>query len=146
MTHTRASDEAQIRALIDDQARAIRAKDIRGSVSRYAPDVLLFDVVTPLHSVGSDTVGKRLSEWFATFQGPIGFELRDLSITTGEDVAFSHCLKRVSATATGGDKLDMWGRATVCYRKLDGQGLITHEHAWVPFDAQSGQASLALEP
>jgi ketosteroid isomerase-like protein len=40
----------------------------------------------------------------------------------------------------------MWWRATVCYRKLDGQWMITHEHASVPFDAQSGQASLALEP
>ena len=40
----------------------------------------------------------------------------------------------------------MWWRATVCYRKLDGRWLVTHEHASVPFDAQSGQASLGLEP
>jgi uncharacterized protein (TIGR02246 family) len=141
-----ADDEAQIRALIDDQAKAIRAKDIGGSVARYAPDVLLFDVVNPLRSIGSDAVRKRLSEWFATFQGPIGYELRDLSITTGEDVAFCHSLNRISATTTDGKKLDMWWRATVCYRKLDGRWMVTHEHASVPFDVKSGQASLALEP
>ena len=38
----------RIRALIDDQAKAIRAKDVNGSVSGYAPDVLVFDVVNPL--------------------------------------------------------------------------------------------------
>jgi uncharacterized protein (TIGR02246 family) len=141
-----ADDEASIRALIDDQAKAIRAKDIGGSVSGYAPDVLLFDVVNPLRSVGSDAARKRLAEWFSTFQGPIGYELRDLIITTGENVAFSHSLNRVSAMTTDGEKLDMWWRATVCYRKLDGRWMVTHEHASVPFDAKSGRASLALEP
>jgi hypothetical protein len=34
MTDLRAKDEAQIRALIDDQAKAIRAKDIGGSMSK----------------------------------------------------------------------------------------------------------------
>jgi uncharacterized protein (TIGR02246 family) len=146
MTDTRADDEAQIRALVDDQTKAIRAKDIGRRMSKYTPDVLLFDVVNPLRSVGSSAVRKRLSEWFATFQGPIGFELRDLSITAGEDVAFSHSLSQVSATTAGGDKLDMWWRATACYRKLDGQWLVTNEHASVPFDAQSSRASLGLEP
>jgi uncharacterized protein (TIGR02246 family) len=142
----RANDEARIRALIDDQAKAIRARDIGGSVSRCAPDILLFDVVNPLQSVGSDAARKRVTEWFATFQGPIGYELRDLSITTGDDVAFSHSLNRVSATTTDGEKLEMWWRATVCYRKLDGRWMVTHEHASVPFDRKSGRASLDLEP
>jgi uncharacterized protein (TIGR02246 family) len=142
----RANDEARIRGLIDDQAKAIRAKDIDGSVSNYAPDVLLFDVVNPLRSVGSDAARKRLAEWFSSFRGPIGYELRDLSITTGDDVAFAHSLSRVSATTTDGKKLDMWWRATVCYRKIDGAWMVTHEHASVPFDVESGQASLDLKP
>ena len=50
----RTTAEAEIRALIEEQAKAIRAKDVDGSVSSYAPDVLLFDVVNPLRSTGSD--------------------------------------------------------------------------------------------
>jgi len=142
----RANDEARIRALIDDQAKAIRTKDIDGSVACYAPDVLLFDVVNPLQYVGSEAARKRLAEWFSSFRGPIDYELRDLSITTGDDAAFAHSLNRVSATTTDGRKLDMWWRATVCYRKLDGQWMVTHEHASVPFDVASGQASLDLKP
>ena len=138
--------EAEIRGLIDDQAKAIRAKDIDGSVSNYASDVLLFDVVNPLRSVGSDAARKRLAEWFSSFRSPIGYELRDLSITTGDDVAFAHSVSRVSATTTDGKKLDMWWRATVCYRKIDGAWMVTHEHASVPFDVESGQASLDLKP
>ena len=76
----RANDEARIRALIDDQAKAIRARDISGSVSRYAPDILLFDVVNPLQPSDRGRRNSALAEWFSSFQGPIGYELRDLSI------------------------------------------------------------------
>ena len=51
-------------------------------------------------------------------------------------MAFSHSLNRVSATTTDGEKLDMWWRATVCYRKIDGKWMVTHEHASVPFDVE----------
>ena len=138
--------EAEIRALMEEQARAVRAGDVEGSVSNYAPDVLLFDVVRPLQSVGSDAARKRLAEWFASIQGPIGYELRDLSVSAGDDVAFGQSLNRVSATTTDGRKLDMWWRATICYRRIDGAWMVTHEHASVPFDIASGRASLDLEP
>ena len=140
----KATAEAEIRALIEDQAKAIRAKDVDGSVASYAADVLLFDVVNPLQSTGSDAARARLAEWFASFRGPIGYELRDLSIAAGDEVAFCHSLNR--ATTTGGQKLDMWWRATVCYRRIDGAWMVTHEHASVPFDVASGRASLDLEP
>jgi uncharacterized protein (TIGR02246 family) len=142
----RTTFEAEIRALIEAQAEAIRAKDVDGSVSSYAPDVLLFDVVDPLRSTGSEAARKRLAEWFASFQDPIGYELRDLAITAADDVAFCHGLKRVRATTTAGQRLDMWWRATICYRKVDGAWQVTHEHASVPFDVASGRASLNLEP
>jgi uncharacterized protein (TIGR02246 family) len=141
-----AAVEAQIRALIDDQAEAIRAKDVDRSLSHHAPDVLLFDVVNPLRYVGVDAVRKRLVAWFSSLRGPIGYELRDLSISAGDDVAYSHSLNRVSATTTEGRKLDMWWRATVGYRKIDGAWRVTHEHASVPFDPASGQAALGLQP
>jgi uncharacterized protein (TIGR02246 family) len=141
-----ATAAAHIRALIDGQAEAIRAKDIDGSAANYAPDVLLFDVVNPLQSIGSDALRRRLAEWFSSFEGPIGYELRDLTIAAGDDVAFSHSLNHVSATTRDGKKLDMWWRATVCYRHIDGAWTITHAHASVPFDVASGQASLDLKP
>jgi ketosteroid isomerase-like protein len=138
--------EAEIRALIDKRVKAVRAKDVESSTASLALDVLLFDVVDPLQYRGSDAVRKRLAEWFASFEGPIGHEVSDLSIAASDDVAFSHGLNRVIGARIGGGKLDMWWRATVCYRKIDGSWMITHEHASVPFDAESDLASLALKP
>jgi uncharacterized protein (TIGR02246 family) len=144
--HAKATAEAEIRALIDAQATAIRAKDLDGSVASYAHDVLLFDVVNPLRSCRADALRERLAQWFASFEGAIEYELRDLSIAAGDDMGFSHSLNRVRATTTDSSKLDMWWRATVGYRKLDGAWLVTHQHASVPFDVASGQASLHLTP
>jgi uncharacterized protein (TIGR02246 family) len=140
------ADEAEIRALIEKWAQAIRDKDIDRRMSNYARDVLLFDVVNPLRYTGADAVRKRGEEWFGSFQGPIGYEIRDLRISVGGGVAFSHSLNRVSATRKDGRKLDMWWRATVCYRKLDGKWTVTHEHNSVPFDTATGKASLDLRP
>jgi ketosteroid isomerase-like protein len=144
--NSKATNEAQIRALIDDRAKAVRAKDVNGAISSIAPDILSFDVVNPLQHVGSDASRKRAEEWFSSFQGPIGYEIRDLSITAGETLGFSHGLSAVSATRPDGGQLDMWWRTTVCFRKIEGKWMITHEHNSVPFDVESGKASLDLKP
>ncbi len=116
------------------------------ATSGIAPDILTFDVVNPLQNIGSDASRKRVEEWFASFQGPINYETRDMNITAGDDVAFSHSLCHVGATKVDGGHLDMWWRSTICFRKIDGNWLVTDEHNSVPFDPKSGKASLDLKP
>lgn len=140
------TDEVQLRKIIEQWAKAVHTKDIAGLTSNYAPDILLFDVVNELQHVGSDAVRNRAAAWLATFEGPIDYEVRDLRITTGDDVAFCHSLNRISATRQDGQHVDMWVRATVCFRKLGGTWMLTHEHSSVPFDGESGKASLELKP
>jgi ketosteroid isomerase-like protein len=94
-----AVEEAQIRTLIDDRVRTVRAKDVNGALSSIAPEILSFDVVNPLQHIGSDSSRKRAEDWFSSFQGPIGYEIRNLNVTAGDDVAFSHGLSHVSATS-----------------------------------------------
>jgi ketosteroid isomerase-like protein len=140
------TDEQQILTLINDRTAAVCARDVDSSTANIAPDLVWFDVVNPLRHIGSDTLKKRAAEWFASFQGPIVYETRDLSITAGDGVAFSHGLCHVSATKTDGGLLEMWWRTTLCFRKLDGNWMVTHEHNSVPFDAETGGASLDLKP
>jgi ketosteroid isomerase-like protein len=143
---THISEEAQIRSLIENRARAVYNKDVAEAISDHAPDILLFDAVTPLQYVGLDTARRRTREWFSNYKGPIGYEIRDLDVTVGGDVAFCHYLYRVTGTMKSGQQVAMWVRATVCFCKIDGAWRVTHEHNSVPFDAESGKASLDLEP
>ena len=73
--NSKTADEAQIRQLVDGWARAIRDKNIEAAVSHYARDILLYDLAPPLVHKGVDMYKKELAEWFATFQGAVGFEV-----------------------------------------------------------------------
>jgi uncharacterized protein (TIGR02246 family) len=140
------ADESSIRQIIDERVRAIHEKDSDTLLSRHAPDVLSFDVLNPLRHSGADQIRGRAQKWLSSYQGPIGYEVRDLRVVAGDTVAFCHYLYRVSGTLKDGGEVDMWVRATVCLSKLDGEWAIVHEHQSVPFDVETGKASLDLKP
>jgi uncharacterized protein (TIGR02246 family) len=138
-------NKGQIRELIESWISSVRAKDVEGSAAPYAADVVAYDLINPLQYTGTETIKKRLTEWFSSFEGPIEIELRDLDITAGDDVAFCHGLHRVNGTKTDGTKLDMWWRTTLCLSKIDEKWTITHSHDSVPFNMENGMASLDLK-
>jgi ketosteroid isomerase-like protein len=84
----------EIRQLVDDFAAAVRSKNVDAVMSNFAPNVMTFDVVGPLQSIGTDAARKRSEEWFASFEGPIGYQIRDLTISAAGDIAFCHSLNQ----------------------------------------------------
>src|SRR6266700_4644408 len=143
---TKNNDEAEIKRVIEGGVEAFRARDIEGIMSMYAPELVSFDIVPPLRYVGADAYRKRWEETFSSFQGPIGYEVHDLSITVGDDVAFAHSLNRLSGTMNTGQKTDLWLRWTACFRKINGTWLIVHHQNSVPVDLANGKAVLDLKP
>ena len=146
-TRSRPVEETEIRRLVDACVSAIRGKDVDGLLSHYASDVRSFDLAPPLQTRGTDVYRKSLAGWFASFRGPIGYEVRDLSISAAEDVAFCHSLNRITGARTSGEDTDVWVRATFGCRKTGGRWVITHDHLSVPFEMEPPfKASLDLEP
>ena len=143
---TKKNDEAAIQRLLDDGIRSLHDKNIEGIMSLYAQEVVSFDIVPPLQYVGADAFRKVWEETFLVFQGPINYEIHDLSITVGDDVAFTHSLNRISGTLTNGQKTDLWLRWTACFRKINGKWLIVHHQNSVPVDLETGKAVLSLKP
>jgi ketosteroid isomerase-like protein len=142
--HTTANRN-KIRQLLDERTQAVRHKNVSASVAHLAPNAVSFDVVNPLQCSGVEGSRKRAEEWFSSFDGPIDYEIRDLSIVAAEDTAFAYGLSHLNATTNGG-QLDMFWRSTFCFRKTDGQWHIVHEHDSVPFNVHTGKASLDLKP
>src|SRR5947209_12219734 len=108
------NDEAAIQGLLDDCIRSFRDKNIEGIMSIYAQEVVSFDIVPPLRYIGADAFRKVWEEVFSSFQGPIDYEIHDLSITVGDDVAFGHSLKRIRGTLNTEKQTDLWLRCTAC--------------------------------
>lgn len=120
-SNNKTTDEAQICELIETWAKSVRTKDIDGVMANHAPDILLFDVPPPVQSRGADANRKSWEYFFPWFQDSGVFEIGELSITAGDDVALCHGLIRCGGTETNGDKVELTVRLTVCYRKIDGQ-------------------------
>jgi uncharacterized protein (TIGR02246 family) len=146
MATQHAIDEADIRQRIDKCVEAIRAMDLEEVTSIYAPDIVSFDIVPPLQHVGAEAKRKNWVDAFALYQRPLSYEIRDLTLTLGDDVAFGHSLNRISGTLKNGNRTDLWLRWTTCFRKIDGNWLIAHDQVSVPLDLESGRALLNLEP
>jgi ketosteroid isomerase-like protein len=146
MAPQHAIDEAHIRQRIGKLTEALRAMDLEGVMSIYAPDIVSFDIGPPLQHVGAEAKKRNWIDAFAMYQRPLGYEIRDLTITMGDDVAFGHSLNRINGTLKNGHRTDFWLRWTACLRKIDGTWLIAHDQVSVPLDFESGRALLNLAP
>jgi len=101
---------------------ALRAMDLEGVMSLYAPDIVSFDIVPPLRHVGATAKEKNWAHLFVMYQRPLGYEIRDLTLTLGDDLAFGRSLNRVSGTLKNGNRTNFWLRWTACFRKIDATG------------------------
>ena len=143
-----ASNEAEIRAVIADLSQALHDKDSKRVLSHYAQGSVIFDLPPPLQHEGSGASSeKELNDWFATWQGPIGHETRDVSITADGDIAYCHGFIRISGTKVDGERADVWARQTTCLKKIAGAWKIMHDHTSVPFYMDgSYKAAVDLKP
>src|SRR5260370_39386747 len=128
------NEEAAIQRLIDDGIRSLRDKNIEGVMSLYAQEVVSFDIVPPLRYVGADAFRKVWEEVFSVYQGPIDYEVHDLSITVGDDLAFTHSLNLISGILKTAQKTNLSLPWTPCLRKINAKWLIVHHQNSLPLD------------
>lgn len=142
---TRTSTEIEIRRQIDDWTQAVCAKNIDRIFAHYAPEVVAFDAIAQLQHKGADAYRKHWETCLTMCTGPMIFEVHELEITAGADLAFAHALSRCGGTCSDGKEMAGWMRMTSCFRKQRGKWRIVHEHFSAPFDPQSDK-TLWLEP
>jgi uncharacterized protein (TIGR02246 family) len=135
-----------LRDLVAERVAAVHAKNPNPLAARQAPDVIMFNVLPPLHMQGKDAVLKQTQAWFDLYASDIGYDIQDLHVDVDGDLGFCSFLYHVSGTLVAGGVVDMWVRATLCCRRVSGTWLITHDHESVPFDAATGKALLDLQP
>ncbi|MBC7893182.1 MAG: nuclear transport factor 2 family protein [Sphingobacteriaceae bacterium] len=126
------TSETQIRELLHRWATATRDGDDEAVLSNHASDVLIVDVLAPLQYQGAEAYRKSWEEWQPSSEGESLFELPDLAITAGEEVAFCSCLIQCGGTSPTGKKTRDWVRATFCLTKPDGKWMVRHQPISMP--------------
>jgi ketosteroid isomerase-like protein len=126
--------ETQIKALIEGWADAVRRHDFSSILAHHEQDIVMFDVPPPLQSRGIDEYRKTWDLFFKYHKPSQAFDIEELAITAGEDVAFAVAIMRCGSGTLNGPP-EVGGflfRLTIGLRNIDGDWRITHEHHSVP--------------
>jgi ketosteroid isomerase-like protein len=126
-----------VREVIERWAAGVRARDIDAIVNRHSADLLIFDVVEPVRLKGLDAYRRTWLQQFFPWHGETGrFDLIDLQVSAGVDVAFATALLECAGTEDG-RKVAFTLRLTIGLEKRDEEWVVVHEHHSQPlnFDA-----------
>ena len=126
------TDEDVIRELVENWARAVRAKDLDGILANHSTEMLMFDVPPPVQSRGIESYRKTWDLFFSWSDDPVVFDIKDIDITAGTDVAFVAALMRCAGTEKNGERIELEFRLTIGLRKIEGQWMVSHEHHSIP--------------
>jgi ketosteroid isomerase-like protein len=122
-------DETTIREAIARWVSAVAACDQDGAAAGHDDNIVMFDVPPPYQGVrGIDAYRDCWTPFFDYLRAGARFELLELDVTAGSDVAFAHGLLRCGTDEELAANPDNRLRLTMGLRKRDGHWLITHEH------------------
>jgi ketosteroid isomerase-like protein len=126
--------EIQIKAVIEAWADAVRRHDLPGILAHHEPDIVMFDVPPPLQSRGIEAYTKTWDLFFKYHKPSQAFDVEELAITAGDDVAFAVAIMRCGSgtSIVPSEKGGFLFRLTIGLRKVDGNWRIAHEHHSVP--------------
>jgi ketosteroid isomerase-like protein len=126
------NDEAQIRALIERWAKAVREENRAAIRMDHDPGILMFDVPPPFLSRGLDAYMATWETFFSSVEKPITFHFHDVHITCGQEVAFATATGSCVSTDANGKREPLEFRLTMGLRKIAGEWRVMHEHHSLP--------------
>lgn len=132
-----------IKQLIASCDDSLSKKDIATLLKDYDDGIVLFDVGTQL--TGKEDFRKIWEECFPYFGSTIGTERKEMEIHVCDDMAVVHGYSRLSGMDSTSDMARSWLRTTVCYKKVDGQWKVFHEHISLPVNCELEKPSYILD-
>jgi uncharacterized protein (TIGR02246 family) len=125
--------EREIRELIERWAHAVHVGDLETVVADHAEDIVMFDVPPPQDGIRG--LAAYTAAWppFFEFQASGGcFDIVELDVTAGDDVAFAHALLRCDTPEAVAARPDLRLRLTLGLRREEGRWVVAHEHHSFP--------------
>jgi uncharacterized protein (TIGR02246 family) len=135
MTETKPDEERAVRQVIESWAAAVRARDYDGILANHTPDFVMFDVPPPFESVGLAAYRKTWDLFLGWSSGPPRFEIHDMRVVAGSDVAFAFAKMGCYGPDAEGKPEPLDFRLTIGLQRIGGRWLIAHEHHSVPADS-----------
>lgn len=128
------TDEARIKALLEDWADAARRHDLPAILAHHDADMVMYDLPPPLQCKGIKAYEETWSLFFRYHKPGRAFDIEELSVVAGEDIAFAFAIMRCGpdSSSNPADKDGFLFRLTVGLRKVHGEWRVVHEHHSIP--------------
>jgi ketosteroid isomerase-like protein len=131
------TNEKQIRDLIERWIAAIHAGDLEAVVADHADDIVMFDVPPPDQGVrGMAAYRETWPGFFEYVRHGAAFELKELTVVDGADVAFAYALLNCGQPDEMGSKAL---RLTLGLRREGDRWIVVHEHHSFPDESFAAQ-------
>jgi uncharacterized protein (TIGR02246 family) len=118
-----------VRSLVERWLAAVRTGDLDAVLADHAADLVMFDVPPPEEGVrGLDAYRETWPPFFEWLRSGASFELLELDVTAGDDVAFAWALLRCGSEEELREAPDRRLRLTVGLRRDGERWHVTHEH------------------
>jgi uncharacterized protein (TIGR02246 family) len=127
------TDEQQIRDLVERWATAAHEGDLDAVLVDHSDDIVMFDVPPPQQ--GARGIAAYRDTWPGFFQWQAQgatFDLLELEVTAGADVAYAWALLRCGTAHDHTAHPDRRLRLTLGLRKERGRWVVAHEHHSFP--------------
>jgi ketosteroid isomerase-like protein len=98
-------------------------------LAHHEKDIVMFDLPPPLQSKGREEYKATWDLFFKSHTPSHAFDIEELTITAGDDVAFAFA---IMCCETGAEPGGFPFRLTIGLRKVDGEWRVTHEHHSIP--------------
>lgn len=123
------ADETAVRQLIERWVHAVNTTDLDAVLADHDPGIVMFDVPPPYDGVrGIAAYRASWPPFFDWLRQGARFELVELDVTAGADVAFAHALLRCGTPEELEANPDNRLRLTIGLRRTDGHWRVSHEH------------------
>jgi ketosteroid isomerase-like protein len=128
------SNEDRIKVLLESWAAAVRRHDVAAILAHREVDMVMYDLPPPLECKGIEAYEETWTLMFRYHKPGAGFDIEELHVTAGEDVAFAHAIMRCGpdSSCNPKDKDGFQFRLTVGLKRIEGEWRVTHEHHSVP--------------
>jgi ketosteroid isomerase-like protein len=130
-TKKSATDEAVIRALVESWVKGC-TRNINGILAIDSPEISTFDFPGPTRSTGIEAYKRTLDVCFSWSRESGAFNVSEMNIAMGSDVAFVAGLVRCAGTASSEEREELRLRLTICLHKIGDQWIVTHEYHSIP--------------
>jgi uncharacterized protein (TIGR02246 family) len=122
-------DERALRILVERWAVAVHGGDLDGVLADHAGDLVMFDVPPPEQGVrGLAAYRETWPPFFEWQRSGAVFEVVELDVSAGPDVAFAWALLRCGTPDELAREPDRRLRLTLGFRREAGRWTVAHEH------------------